>query len=133
MVCERCPTTMDFHEQLPNECPPREAEEILAEREVFRLVGTNPPADWDFQSHRLRWRKKFFSDECTARALSVSATKAHAELTAKLPRMKPGLIVCRVKLAAGAGMILQTGSDKNHYSWWRSAAFAPLENCEVAA
>jgi hypothetical protein len=122
---------MDFHEQLPQGCPPTNAEEITAERDVFRLVASSPPTDWDFQSHTARWPQKRFPDECKARALSVSATRAHAELTSKLPKMKKGLLVCRVRLLSGAGMILQTGSEKEHYSWWRALHFAPLENCEI--
>lgn len=121
---------MDFLEELPTGCPPLEADEIQAERVVFRLVKESPPSAWDFQSHVTRWPNKYFSDGCLARAISVSRTKEHAEMTAKLPLMKRhALRVCRVTLAAGAGAVLQTGAP-DHFSWWQSRGYT-LAGCEV--
>jgi hypothetical protein len=63
----------------------------------------------------------------------MSATMDHVERTSKLPIMRKGLLICRVTLLAGAGKILQTGADSDHFSWWRSAEFDPFGNCEVIA
>lgn len=43
---------MRFREPLPQDCPPAGAAEILAPREVFRLVREDPPSDGDFASQR---------------------------------------------------------------------------------
>jgi hypothetical protein len=124
---------MEFHEQLPDECPPSQAEDIIEQRDVFRLVASNPPTESDFKSHKAQKPHINYTDECRARALSVCSTQASAERTSKLPNMikKGAVICCRVKLLSGSGKILQTGTDLEHYSWWRSADFNPIENCEV--
>lgn len=57
---------MTYRERLPNGCPPPEAEEVKAARDLFRLVDSNPPTDDDFVSHRALHPGKTFSDECRA-------------------------------------------------------------------
>lgn len=129
-----CSFPMDYCEQLPEGCPPPRAEEIREEREVYRLVRSNPPSEWDFQSHRARYPAKSFRDECRARALSVNESAQNALMTMKLPTMKgKALLVCRVTLTPGAGCILQTGGNGGHYSWWVARGFEPIQNSEVLA
>ena len=123
---------MDFCEQLPEGCPPAGAREIREEREVYRLVRSNPPTESDFASHRALYPRKYFRDECLARALSVNDSVQSARMTLKLPSMRDkALLVCRVRLLRGAGSILQTGGNSGHYSWWQARDFDPIKNSEV--
>ncbi len=121
--------SMSYREQLPDDCPPSEAEEILAARIVFRLVSTNPVTLNDFRSQRaLRPEAKFDVSECQARGLSVFADRADIEKTRRLPKFRSWSI-CQVQLEAGAGYIQQTGGW-SHHTWWPFAEFDILTHCE---
>jgi hypothetical protein len=119
---------MSYREELPPSCPPPEAEEILAARNVFRVVVANPPTEEDFQSQRAgNPDGKFSVSECIARGVSVFAEKRDCTRILKLPRMK-GRAISRVRLEAGAGRILQT-FQPSHHTWWPLAEFPILEHC----
>ena len=64
---------MAYREELPAQCPPDGAEEITAEREVFRVVKTDPPTEDDFRSQRAMKPDAVFQDvsERLAKGLSV--------------------------------------------------------------
>ncbi|MDA1275254.1 MAG: hypothetical protein O2960_14580 [Verrucomicrobia bacterium] len=116
---------MSYREPLPGGCPPAEAEEITAEREVFRLVSANPAGLDDFRSQRAE------RPEAVFRGVSVHAERMASEKMRKLPRFKNSL-VCRVRLLNGAGRIQQTFQPP-HHTWWPLAAFDILSHCEVLA
>ena len=119
---------MNWYEELPLNCPPIEAYKPKAT--YFRL-GSIPPDDSDFWSHRRRFPyKKFNVSECVARSLSVFDDKEAAErLKRLLPamRLKP---VFEVDLTEKDGLIQQTGNDAHHFSWWRSTEF-DLEEIKI--
>jgi hypothetical protein len=78
-----------FREPLPHGCPPDEAEEITAEREVFRLVRGDPATWNDFQSQRAQKPDAVFAvSECQARGLSVFADRRDSERALKLPALR---------------------------------------------
>lgn len=124
---------MNYRDSLPKGCPPQDSEEITRVRTVFRLVVGDPPTASDFLSQRVLNQSRDFRDvsECQARGLSVFAKKRDAERTLRLPSMR-GRLLCRVRLEAGAGRILQTGSG-SHHTWWPSADFNILAHCAVEA
>ena len=96
----------------------------------FRL-GSIPPDDSDFWSHRQRFpHKKFHVSECIARSLSIfDDLNAAEQLRLLLPamRLKP---VFQLDLLEKDGLIQQTGNDINHFSWWRSTQF-DLETIKI--
>jgi len=112
---------MDWFEELLPNCPPSEA--FPPENSFFRL-GSIPPDDSDFWSHRRRFPHKVFQvSECTARSLSVfDDLEAVRRLKRLLPAMrsKP---VFQVDLTKKNGMVQQTGNDLHHFSCWRSTEF----------
>lgn len=112
---------MNWYEQLPPNCPPEEAS--LPEATYFRL-GSIPPDDSDFWSHRQRFpHKKFHVSECVARSLSIFDDQEAAErLKRLLPamRLKP---IFQLDLTEKDGLVQQTGNDSHHFSWWRSTEF----------
>lgn len=123
---------MRFREPLPWDCPPPAAEEILAPRDVFRLVRKNPPSNRDFASQRqLKPGRDFFGvTECQARGISIHANRLDSKRI--LQGILKGRLICRVRLGAGAGYILQTGSD-SHHTWWPFADYDILSRCKVEA
>ena len=119
---------MSYREPLPAGCPPEAAAEILAPREVFRLVRGTPPTLDDFNSQRAEKPVDAFQvSECQARGLSVFADRSDSERALKLPTLR-GRLICRLRLEAGAGRIQQTGRP-SHHTWWPLAAFDILAHC----
>lgn len=122
---------MSYLEQLPENCPPSESEEVSEPREVFRLVQTTPPTWDDFRSQRAERPNARFRHvtECQARGLSVHTERKDSEKALKLPSLR-GRLICRVKLNAGAGRILQT-STPSHHTWWPLHDFNILAHCTM--
>lgn len=121
---------MTYREALPEGCPPLESSEVITDRDFFRLVLQKPPTNDDFKSERAKRPKTTFRvTECRARGLSVFAERPDCENARKLPRLKATL-VCRVRLAAGAGQIQHTG-PRSHHTWWPLADFDILTRCVV--
>jgi len=120
--------TYDWAEELPDECPPDKT--MVPEGELFyRLVSTLPPTEVDFLSHRaLNPTKEYNTNECIARAVSILDSEKNCELMRKFPAQKNKRMVC-FPLSAASGVIQQTGRNKGHYSWWRSALFDVLSLC----
>jgi hypothetical protein len=112
---------MNWYEELPPNCPPEEAS--IPNDMYFRL-GSIPPDDSDFWSHRRRFpAKKFHVNECVARSLSVFDDLTAAErLKNLLPTMRSKPIF-QIDLTEKDGLIQQTGNDEHHFSWWRSTEF----------
>ena len=112
---------MEWYEELPQDCPPDGA--YSAEGCYFRL-GSIPPDDSDFWSHRQRFPHKVFQvSECVARSLSIFDDKESVE---KLKRLIPAMRskpIFQVDLTEKDGLIQQTGNDLRHFSWWRSTEF----------
>lgn len=124
---------MIYREPLPEGCPPENSMEIVESLTVFRMVRSASPTSEDFRSQRGEQPGRTFSgvSECQARGLSVFADRRDAENALKLPRLR-GRHICGIKLAEGAGRILQTGRP-SHHTWWPLADFEILSYCETEA
>lgn len=121
---------MNYREPLPEGCPPSEADEIDSERSVYRLVPSDPPTAQAFRSRRAEEPSGVFDvSECLACGVSVYAEISDCAKTRKLPRFR-SMLVCRVRLGAGAGRIQQTFKP-SHHTWWPMAEYDILGNCEV--
>ena len=112
---------MKCYEELPLNCPPDEAS---APKATYFRLGSIPPDDSDFWSHRRRFpHKQFQVSECVARSLSIFDDQNAAErLKRLLPamRLKP---IFEIDLTKKDGLVQQTGNDPHHFSWWRSTEF----------
>ena len=122
---------MSYRQPLPEGCPPAEAEEVTAERDVFRLVRSGTPTLEDFRSQREEKPQVVFTgvSECHARGLSVHANRRDSEKALKLRALR-GRLICRVRLEAGAGRIQQTGCP-SHHTWWPLARYDILPHCQM--
>jgi hypothetical protein len=109
---------MDWPNHFPENCPPNAAKDADGE-EVYRLVDQNPPSDPDFISHRLRYPKREFFDECKACGLSIFTNiEDSIKLRKRLPALRDTSIALG-KLPSEAGKILPTPySGNSHYTWW---------------
>ena len=118
----------EWSENLPESCPPEEAYQCNGES-FYRLVAGDPACESDFFSHRKLYPTKAFQvDECRARSVSVFASKVKADAMRKKPSFKNrDTVIARVTIYPKDGLVLQTGLQKEHYSWWRTTAYDILE------
>ena len=123
---------MRYRDDLPENCPPPEAEEITAPRTVYHFVRHIPPARRDFRSTLARHPDRPFPprEQCLAAGLSVFDDLAVCEAWLRRGRFR-GSIIAAVALQAGAGTILKTGSPA-HYTWWPAADFDIVAHCTRA-
>lgn len=119
----------EWTEDLPSNCPPDAA--ITPKYEIFyRLVKQFPPTEDDFYSHRKLYPKKpFNTNECRIRSLSIFNNLDECVRLLKLPLHKHKKIV-QLILPPESGVILQTGNNLTHYSWWKKATYNPIPDCE---
>jgi len=125
------PNTFEWAEELPERCPPAEAERPN-NREFFRLVGGIPPSHHDFDSNRrLRPGHPLGPDECINRACSLWNRLEQCDKKRKLPTLKMKKVV-RLTLPPESGVILRTHrSQPGHHSWWRAKRFDPCAHWEM--
>lgn len=129
-MIQRPENSVRYREELPDSCPPDEAQTIETDRDVFRLVRGVQPTFNDFQSQRAeRPNGTFNTSECQARGLSVFSDRRDCEKALKLPALR-GRFTCQVRLVPGSGKILQTGR-RSHHTWWPFAEFDILSRCSV--
>ncbi len=92
-----------YKEDLPDQCPPAESQEIRANMHVFRLIETAQPKDNDFLSQRASNPDAVFGvDECIARGVSVWVQQADVARLKKIPKFRNAK-VCRVNYTMGPG------------------------------
>ena len=131
MSSDNSKDTATFRDELPEGCPPENADKFRTETICYRLVHNDPPIDDDFRSQRtLEPNRDFGVSECRARGLSVFMQAADATRVARRSRNLRGVKLAQLTLNEGAGYIKKTGA-KSHHTWWPYQAFDILANCEV--
>lgn len=119
---------MEWAEPLPINCPPQDAQSPNG-NSYYRLIESLEPSEIDFLSHRMRWPdKKFSASECRARSLSIFDKIEECQKVRRFPT-KRGKKMIEIKLPNESGLIKNTSN--NHYSWWRSKVFNPIDFCTV--
>lgn len=122
---------MEWFEQLPDMCPPKDAEYPF-NRTFYRITKSAPPVNSDFFSQRMVFpQKSFNASECIAKAVSLFNNKEEAIRLAKMPTFKGGNTIAEVKLKNNDGVIKKTGKNDSHYSWWRSKNFDFTTNINI--
>jgi len=115
---------MEWAETLPTQCPPENAAPP-EDATFYRYVASTPLKEEDLLSQRKIFPNKIFSvDECTARAISVHDTIDGCNNLLKFPRFKKMKLI-QITLQPESGVVLKTGTEKNHYSWWRAKNYIP--------
>jgi hypothetical protein len=118
----------EWAEDLPSKCPPKTA--IIPQYQTFyRLVKQFPPTEEDFYSHRKLYPKKNFkTNECRVHSLSIFSSLKECAKLLKLPLHKNKKII-KLTLTPESGVILQTGNNPSHYSWWKKEKYNPIPYC----
>lgn len=118
-----------FREQLPCDCPPEEAWEIVTRTIMYRLIKGDTPTTEDFHSFRkLNPNAKVKGvSECQIRGLSVYCSPSDAKRKSKY--RDEMYRICAIELDQGAGRVIKSG--RNHYTWWPRDDFEILDRCRV--
>lgn len=123
---------MNWFEELPEQCPPKEAFNPEG-FSFYRFSSSENPDLNDFLSHRYLHPTTVFNNvpECIARSLSVYDSLEKCINLRKLPRHRnKWKSILELKLNADDGLVMKTFPDPNHYSWWRSNSFK-LETAKI--
>lgn len=114
-----------WFEDLPVECPPNAATEVVVPETFYRLAQSPIITDEDFWSHRKLWPNKVFkTTECITRAVSIHKNIEDCQKLKMLSAHKDKVIVSIV-LSEGSGRVQQTFKP-SHHSWWRKSTFNPV-------
>jgi hypothetical protein len=122
-------TKSRFVEPVPENCPPNGAVEPN-ELTVFRLINGNQPQQRDFDPHVKVYPDKYQKNNCRAHSLSVFTNRDSLTRLFDLPVHK-NKRVGRIVLIQQSGVIMQSGNDETHLSWWRYHGFDAVSACEV--
>lgn len=118
-----------WSEKLPANCPPSDAFEPN-NMVFFRLVEAYPPSEVDFLSVKRRSPNRQHGDECILKACSVFSSYDSCDVVRKAYRNFRNMLIVKIVLPPHSGVVLQTFNDPNHYSWWISKGFNPIEFCQ---
>jgi len=123
-------STIQYKEELPDGCPPLDAEDIQS-IVFYRLVESHPPTEKDFLSQKaLNPSINHKSHECEAHAVSVSVELNGAQDLLKLPTQK-GKLIAKLNLGGNTGKHKRTFARAHHHSWWIYNSCDPLFYCEA--
>jgi hypothetical protein len=129
MICGKG-VSMEWAEPLPEFCPPNDSRHPSNEY-FYRLIESDEPTLNDFHSHRHLWPdRKFQTDECRARSVSIFNALEECKKVCRLPIHRNKKVV-ELNLTEDSGLIKQTGRNISHYSWWRYKEFNPLNHCKI--
>ena len=122
-------STLEFFEDLTETgctCPPEDASFPNGIKEFYRVVKHNPATTECFFSYKKKNPDKVYSDECEARAISLSdSIEGLKNSYFRTPAGKKKIqLIGLIKLMPEDGMIKQTYGE-GHYSFWRSLLFEP--------
>ena len=112
----------DWFEELPEECPPKDAFSPNGQT-FYRLVKGQPVTLDDFISQQAEfpWKELLNIDKCIIRAVSVFLEKEDCEKMLKFPRHKTKSVYALI-LNEHDGVVKQTFKP-SHHSWWRTSNF----------
>lgn len=115
---------MNWHEELPANCPPNDGE-LPNGRIFYRLCKGNPAESEDFFSQKKENPTRKFAgvSECILRSVSIWNNKNKC-LDLKKFKTQKEKVLGTFTLNNDDGLICKT-FGQNHYSWWRSDMFDP--------
>lgn len=120
-------TETSFFEDLPDNCPLDGS--APCNGTYYRVVFRNPATSECFWSQRLeRGAAHTFSPqltECQIRGVSVFSSKERCSRILRLNPFKGSNFkgIVSVTLTEDDGVMMQTGNDRSHFTWWRTKLF----------
>lgn len=122
-------TYCEWAEELPEDCPPSDAH-IPEDKEFYRFADNYPVKESDFLSYyAIHGNKPSDVTICRSRSLSIRDSFEDCLKARLLPNLKKMKII-KILLTQESGLILQTGENPHHFSWWRCRDFDYITNSE---
>lgn len=114
---------MQFLEDLPPECPPKEAQDGDVGIAYRAIVDETPTTD-DFKSYAALGRSSSSVDSCRFASCSLYTCKDKAKNIFSLPKKRHEFkYLATLEIKRGAGLALMR---KKHVDLWMFAGFNPL-------
>lgn len=115
---------IEWSNSLPENCPPENI--LVPEDEEFYRLLKNPDCvvedDWKTYVELYPDKKYFGQDLIIANGLSITKNDNFQEAMV-LPNLRKFKGIARFKLNPSDGVLLKTGKNVNHYTWWRTTSF----------
>ncbi len=115
---------IEWASELPEGCPP--ADILVPEDEVFYrfTLEEDVITEKDFKSNLEKYPNKPYRGQfhVWASGLSLMHTDKPSELW-NHPGMQRHKGIVRLILGPDDGVLMKTGEDKKHYTWWRTKTF----------
>jgi hypothetical protein len=109
--------------ELPEGCPPQEI--LVPENErMYRLtLNTDKVTEDDFKSYMEMFPEKKYTGNLKVMAAGLSLISTNKPQSIILPMMKKFYGIAELILNPEDGVLLQTGKNPEHYTWWRTKKF----------
>lgn len=127
------PDTLDNYEKshqiewvskLPDGCPPEEI--LIPDGDIFYrfVLDINQISEKDFRSYLELYPEKNYTgyNQVMASGLSVLDSVPDSGLI-RLPKFRKYKGIVKITLSAEDGVLVKSGSDEHHYTWWRTTSF----------
>ena len=110
---------MEFHDDLPNSCPPSDCSCDDLDG-VYRLLKGQEPIDDDWLSHmQLGKVCPTTVDPCRWASLSLQGSKVAVKKLQKLPNFRSATHAAKLDIPGSAGVFL---TSRNHHDFWQVKA-----------
>lgn len=115
---------MEFKEDLPEACPPADAE-MEARVGVYRLLSSAVAVDEHFYSHAKLGIGHGCPCECQRSACSLFSDKKRVrDIAKRFPKTRKKTHIAELDIPSGSGYLSENG--KGHINFWMFAGFDPL-------
>ena len=110
----------NWADSLPEGCPP-ESVCISGGDEFYRFtILPDRVSAQDWQNHLTLFPERKFDNISFAAGLSVQDNLDNAKRLKCLPYLRKFKGIARISLVETDGVVLQTGRDAHHFTWWRT-------------
>jgi len=111
-----------FHEQLPDQCPPLDVEKPTTAT-LWRLLSSSLVTSKDFESELLKDSTRKFRDQCSGASISLVPTFEQAVAAVKLPVMKKKNFTHAVEVRYDPNYGVWHNDKPTHCHFWPYAGF----------
>ncbi|WP_417826463.1 hypothetical protein [Thalassospira povalilytica] len=126
--------TPEFIEDLPDNCPPDDAQNP-EEQYVLRLVSGTDITSEDFFSHAKLGKERPENccsckwSSCSVFALPKGNHRTIAHM--KLPKLRDRKFAAKLKVFPQSGLVKESKSKNGHLDFWMFSTFNPIDHIEA--
>ncbi|MBP5561011.1 MAG: hypothetical protein J6X70_04330 [Muribaculaceae bacterium] len=115
---------IEWADELPEGCPPSEI--LIPDSDEFYrfILDAEQISEDDFKSYLELYPDKNYQGNRAVKASGLSVYDTYPdETTRNLPGLRKFKGVAKLILSSNDGVLMKSGHDEHHYTWWRSKSF----------